>query len=130
MIVGEDLDRYRRMLRVKPDASLDELRTAYDRLQGDLEKRLEKVAGFEARARIEKTISEVRSAYFFLIRAVMHPEQGKPKAEAHWQTDPTHKVRRQIARCIRDISKNPQLALPEGKKPALLYPRRSATKSS
>ena len=120
MVVGDDLNGYRRLLRVKPDASLDELRTAYDALLEDMGKRLEKLTGFQARAQIEKTISEARTAYFFLIRAVMHPEREEPKTETHWQTDPTDKVRRQIARRIMELSKKQPHALPPAKSFALL----------
>lgn len=130
MVVAEDLDKYRKLLRVKPDASLDELRAAYNELLECMEKKLEKVTGFTAREQMMKTVSEARAAYFFLIRAAMHPELEARKTETHWQTDPAHKVRRQISRSIIEISKNRQLALPEAKKPALLCPFRAATKSS
>jgi hypothetical protein len=120
MVVGEDLDSYRRLLGVKPDASLDELKSAYDWLQNNLEKKLEIVTNFEMRRSIEKMISEARMAYFFLIRAVMHPEYKEPKTESHWETDPTHKVRRMIAQRIADLAKKPPLALPPAKIPPLL----------
>jgi len=124
MVVGEDLDSYRRLLGVKPDASLGELKSAYDWLQNNLEKKLEIVTNFEMRRNIEKMISQARMAYFFLIRAVMHPEYEEPKTESHWETDPTHKVRRMITQRIADLAKKPTPALPPGKSFRLL-PRKN-----
>jgi len=124
MVVGNDLAGYRKLLSVKPEATLDELRTAYNKLLEVMGQRLEKVTGFEAKSQIEKTISEVRIAYFFLLRAVMHPDYKEPKTESHWEMDKTHRVRRAIAQRIADLAKKPMPALPPGKSFRLL-PRKN-----
>lgn len=120
MVVGEDLDSYRRLLGVKPDASLEELKSAYDSLQNNLEKKLKIATSREVRQNIEKIISQARIAYFYLIRAVMHPDYKDKKQKSHWDVDPTHKVRRMIARRIEDIATKQPLALPPWKGPRIL----------
>jgi len=120
MVVGEDLDSYRRLLGVKPDASLDEIKNAYDRLHDNLEKKLKIATSRHVKQNIENIISQVRIAYFFLIRAVMHPDYREPRKEDHWEIDKTHKVRRMIAQRIFDLAKKQPLALPPAKSPPLL----------
>jgi curved DNA-binding protein CbpA len=128
MVMGDGLETYRELLKVRPDASLEELRAAYDNLKEGLERKLEGVTCPHSKVELMKKVTEARAAYFFLLRAAMHPQPKETGSESHWQSsslsdqpgnpDPANRVRRQIARRIMENSDGTLPPRPRAKRPA------------